>query len=441
MTTPRETPPQPGKWEAIAVWVLRVAIGATFVMSGFVKMIDLWGFIFKLEEYLAIWHISQPRTIVFMMALLVSGYEFVLGALMMMGCYKRTTAWGLTLMMMVMLPLTAWIWITDPVSDCGCFGEFWVISNGATFAKNLVITAALVYLIARSHRVKMALFNPSIQWVVGAWLSLYIICIGLYGYNIQPMLDFRSFPIGGAPVASSITDGNDDADEAFEFIYEKDGQRKTFSIDNLPDSSWTFIDRAPADDAEPLSELAASSGDLAVFDADGNDVTSEVIIPDGEELILVIPEPVRADISFTYSINEMYEYADSIGIPMVALLGTDARGVERWIDWAMAEYPCYTADDTQLKELARGTMSVVFLKDGIPAAKISVGAIDPASIENPSGREAFLDTFADNGRRVLMWLNIIFGGVLLLLYLFQGIILAVRLKLLKKYRLKHRKNA
>ena len=176
-------------------------------------------------------------------------------------------------------------------------------------------------------------------------------------------------------MASSITDGNDDADEAFEFIYEKDGQRKTFSIDNLPDSSWTFIDRAPADDAEPLSELAASSGDLAVFDADGNDVTSEVIIPDGEELILVIPEPVRADISFTYSINEMYEYADSIGIPMVALLGTDARGVERWIDWAMAEYPCYTADDTQLKELARGTMSVVFLKDGIPAAKISVGAI------------------------------------------------------------------
>ena len=32
------------------VWGLRIVTGALFVMSGLVKVIDLWGFVFKIEE-------------------------------------------------------------------------------------------------------------------------------------------------------------------------------------------------------------------------------------------------------------------------------------------------------------------------------------------------------------------------------------------------------
>lgn len=430
-------------WEPALIWTLRILIGATFVMSGFVKMIDPWGFIFKIEEYLAIWHMTQPRTIVLMMALAVSGYEFVLGSLMVMGCYKRSSAWGLTLMMAVMLPLTAYLWIADPVSDCGCFGDFITLSNGATFLKNILITAGLIYLSVRSSRLKMAMFNPAIQWVVGAWLTLYILLIGLYGYNIQPMLDFRPFPVGGAPVASAESSG--ESDEDFSFIYERDGERRTFTIDDLPDSTWTFVDRVPSvagrEASATPSAAASAPGSLTLFDGEGEEATAEAITGEGTEILLVIPELRRADISYTYTVNEMYEYADSVGIPMVALLGTDTSGIERWKDAAMAEYPCYTADDTQLKELARGTMAVVVLRDGVPVSKTTVGSLDPAAIESPASPQTFLDSLSDNGRSVLMWLDIVFGGVLLLLYLFQGIILAVRTKIMKKYRAKHRKNA
>ena len=110
-------------WKHVTVWVLRLLIGGVFVMSGLVKSLDLWGFVYKIEEYLAIWDMSQPRTIVFMLAMGVAGYEFVLGLLLAMGCYKRVAPWGLFLTMVVMLPLTAYIWIADPVSDCGCFGD------------------------------------------------------------------------------------------------------------------------------------------------------------------------------------------------------------------------------------------------------------------------------------------------------------------------------
>ena len=156
----------------VVIWMLRLLVGGVFVMSGLTKSIDLWGFLFKLEEYLGVCHITQPRSVVFMAAMLISGYEFVLGALLMMGCYKRVTAWGLTLTMVVMLPLTLYLWIADPVSDCGCFGDFLKLSNGATFLKNVVITAGLLYLIKWNVRLKEALFNPAIQWIVGALISL-----------------------------------------------------------------------------------------------------------------------------------------------------------------------------------------------------------------------------------------------------------------------------
>lgn len=416
-------------WKRVTVWMLRLLVGGVFIMSGLVKMIDLWGFVFKIEEYLAIWNLTQPRTIVFMLAMGVSGYEFVLGVLLAMGCYKRVAPWGLLLTMVVMLPLTAYIWFADPVSDCGCFGDFLKISNAATFWKNVLITAALIVLVKWNRELKEALFNPAIQWMVGAWISLYIIIIGLYGYNAQPVADFRSFPVGTALAA-----GGDDDDSAFVFVYEKEGVRKEYSIDELPDSTWEFVDR------KPLSGDAEKGGGatFAIFDGD-EEVTSEVIAPEGKQLLLIVSEPQRAGVTFTYTINEIYEYADSIGIPMTAVLGTDRRGVELWRDISMAEYPCYSADDTQLKELARGSIALVVLDNGVVVSKTTISSIDPDVVESPASEEEFLAELNNNGHGWFTVINIVFGGALLALYMFQGLILAIRMKIKRAYRRKDTK--
>lgn len=407
-------------WQLYVVWILRILIGGVFVMSGFVKMVDPWGFLFKIEEYLAVWDIWQPRTVVLMAVWLISGYEFVMGALLALGCYKRISVWGLSVMMLFMLPLTLYIWIENPVSDCGCFGEFWILSNAATFWKNVVIAAALGVLVFLNAKIRSGFFQPAIQWIVGAWISLYILLIGLYGYNVQPLLDFRSFPVG-TDLSEAASEDMDEADDAYVFIYEKDGVTKEYSLSELPDSTWTFVDRRSLNGAADNRDTQ-----LAIYDGD-DEIAGEVIAPEGYEILLVIPEPARADISYTFALNEMYEYADSIGIPMVALLGGDTNAVERWRDVAMAEYPCYTADDTQLKELSRGSMSVVTLLDGVVVAKNSLGLISPSVIENPESSERFIDEIKGRGENRLLILNLVFGGGLLLIYTCQGIILAIRL--------------
>ena len=404
-------------WQIVTVWVLRFLIGGLFVMSGFVKMVDPWGFIFKIEEYLAVWHFVQPRTVVLMAVLLISGYEFVMGSLLAMGCYKRVSSWGLWLMMGVVLPLTFYIWMENPVSDCGCFGDFWILSNAATFWKNVAITAALVLLVFWNHRLRQGFFQPAIQWMVGAWVSLYILLIGLYGYNIQPLVDFRSYPTGTSLVGLN---GETDDDVHYRFLYEKDGETREFGIDELPDSTWSFIDRIYTG-----ASVETGSAPLSIFDVD-EDVTDDVLFAERDELLLVIPEPVRADISYTFMVNEMYEYADSIGMPMIALLGGDNSAVERWRDIAMAEYPCYSSDDTQLKELARGTMSVVTLKDGVVVAKNAVGMLSPGIMESPEDTISFMDDIRGYSDGKLFLINLIFGGGLLLLYTCQGIIIGIR---------------
>lgn len=96
------------------VWIFRILVGATFIISGLSKMIDLYGSVYKIEQYLAVWDMMQPRTLVLGLAICLSGVEFLLGFLLLLGCYKRSSAYLLTLIMAGMLVLSAYIMIADP---------------------------------------------------------------------------------------------------------------------------------------------------------------------------------------------------------------------------------------------------------------------------------------------------------------------------------------
>lgn len=157
----------------------------------------------------------------------------------MTGCYRRATPFIMSLMMAFMLPLTFYIMVASPVSDCGCFGDFIRLSNTMTFLKNVAITAGLVYIWTKNKRLD-GIFRPGVQWIVASICGIYALTVGLVGYNVQPMVDFRSFAAG---TSLSPADALDDEDVEFEFIYSRGNEQRTFREDNLPDSTWTFVDR------------------------------------------------------------------------------------------------------------------------------------------------------------------------------------------------------
>lgn len=404
------------------VWLCRLVVGVTFIFSGITKMIDVWGFIYKIEQYLAVWDMPEPRSLVLVVAMALSGAEFMFGCFMATGCYKRTSAWLMTLMMLGMLPLTLYILIADPVSDCGCFGDFLVISNLATFLKNVVLMIMLVYLVFNNRKVD-GLFTSYSQWLVGSVAFLYILAIGLFGYHIQPLFDFRPYKVG-TPLLAADTSADE---EEFVFIYEKAYERQEFGEDSLPDSTWTFVDRkfvgGNADDVRAF----------ALFDGD-EDVTSEVLSLDSIHVMLLIPELDKIDVSSTYLINEMNRYVDSRGGKFTGVIGTDEAGLDFWRDISLASYELYTAESTAIKEIARGNVAVVYLKDGVIQWKRSLNSIDSDTFASPDDLTLIRLNYSGTG---YFWLlTFVFAGVELFLWGVDRSGRAVKLHFTRKSRKK-----
>ena len=64
---------------------------------------------------------------------------------------------------------------------------------------------------------------PYIQWLVLLVVSVYVSVVAFIGYTVQPMVDFRPFPVGTD--LGGLFAEEDEAVAEFEFVYEKDGVR------------------------------------------------------------------------------------------------------------------------------------------------------------------------------------------------------------------------
>ncbi len=370
-------------YRTAVIWTLRILIGSVFIISGVAKLIDLWGFIYKIEQYLAIWGIPGLRSIVFMIAIGLASFEFIMGLMLTTGSLKRASAWSLLIMMCGMLPLSLYIAITNPVDDCGCFGDFWVISNTGTFLKNVLLTGALVYLVRNNSKAK-GIFHRYIQWIQIAFCISYATTFSLIGYNEQPLIDFRDYKIG-TPIIGEESGGE------MSFIYEKDGETKQFGIESLPDSTWTFVGR--------IETSTSKSSGIIIADDEGEEITADIIADSGEQLILLIPEIDRADISYTYFIYEINQSINRRGGNMIGLLGTNEHGVNYWKDISMADYEIYPIEDTAIKEIARGNISLVYLNDGIIQWKRTLSSIDPSLFIDSDNDSAFQSLYIDGAKK------------------------------------------
>lgn len=346
-------------WMAVVVWTLRVIVGAVFVFSGWVKVIDIWGVVYKVEEYMAAMGFALPRPLTLMSATVLAVAEFTLGVMVVCGIFRRVTPWLLTVFMIVMTPLTIWIFIADPVADCGCFGEALIISNGATLGKNIVLLAAAVLLLFWNSRIA-PLYIPRLQWLPLTASVLYAGYLAMYGYNVQPLCDFRPFPVGKALSQSSPEPM---------YQYERDGVIKWFSADSLPGEDWTYISREVANNT-------AADGALSVFDEDGEDVSDELFAnTDNGLLLLAVAETRRHGISRSQMANALNKYITSRGGEMAAVVASSRP--RAWAEAVRAGYPVYSADDTEIKELARGEAALIYIRRDTIRWKYALSALDP----------------------------------------------------------------
>ena len=333
----------------LGINLCRLLVSLTFIFSGFVKAVDPIGTQIKIEDYFAAWHLGEymPEMLALLASVLLSATEFTLGMLLLFAIRRRLVTRLIMTFMAVMTPLTLWLAISNPVSDCGCFGDAIVLSNWQTFFKNVVITAATAVLLPNALRMPR-LVSRSTQWLVINYTILFVLALSGYSLYMLPPFDFRPYYVGAdIRKGMEIPEGAEQPKFETTFILEKDGQRREFELDNYPDSTWTFIDSRTVEISKgyvpPIHDFSITRCD------NGDDITDEVIDSKGYTMLLIAPYLEKSDNMQFNDINRIYDYARENKVPFYCLTASSDKEIERWKDMTGAEYPFCLTDATTLR--------------------------------------------------------------------------------------------
>ena len=72
------------------VFLSRLIVGGTFVFSGFVKVIDPYGTVYKFQDYFSAFHLDFLSSFAMLFSVALSVIEFVLGVHLLFGSYRKS---------------------------------------------------------------------------------------------------------------------------------------------------------------------------------------------------------------------------------------------------------------------------------------------------------------------------------------------------------------
>lgn len=348
------------------VWVnaCRFLLGITFIFSGFVKAVDPLGSFYKIQDYMTAFGIISwfPSYLPLFFGIILSAVEFSVGVFLFLGIRKNTASILALLLMGVMTPLTLYLALTNPVSDCGCFGDAWVLTNWQTFGKNIVLLIAAIS-VFKWKDLLIRFITAKLEWMVSMYTFLFVFVLSFYCLGHLPILDFRPYKIGtNLPAAMEIPKGAKASVFESRFIMEKNGKRQEFTLENYPDSTWKYI--------ETRTILKEKGYEPSIHDFSmqslitGEDITDSVLMDKGYTFLLVTPRIENADDSNIDLINEIYDYSVEHGYGFYALTSSPDSEIELWRDKTGAEYPFCLMDDITLKTIIRSNPGLMLIKDG-----------------------------------------------------------------------------
>ena len=363
------------KLRITAVNVCRFVLAATFIFSGYVKAIDPLGTLYKLKDYAAAMSLNGllPDWMLVGVAIALGALEFALGVFMLFAVRRHVVSRITLAFMAAMTVLTLWIFVADPVKDCGCFGDALKLTNGETLLKNIVLSACAALVAWRP--VDMARFiSRSNQWIVRYYTVAYIVITSVYCLYTLPIFDFRPYHVGmNIKQGMEIPEGAEQPEFESTFLLRKNGETREFTLDNYPDSTWEYVDTRTVQTKKgyepPIHDFALTTCDT------GEDITEQVLTKKGYTFLLVSPRLAVADDSNFGDIDQIYEYAEENGIDFYCVTASANDEIERWRDLTGAEYQFCNADETTLKTMIRSNPGLMLLKDGTIIGKWSHNAL------------------------------------------------------------------
>lgn len=351
------------KAKEFAAYVCRFLLGIVFIFSGTTKAIDPMGGAIKVGEYFTAFGFEQLEWLSVPFSINLAAVEFTLGVCLLLGVYRRYASLLSLLMMLFMTPLTLYLALYNPVADCGCFGDAVLLSNWETFYKNVVLLAAAVVTFAYNRRT-LPFYSFRVYWFIATYAYLFCVGFSLRNYWHLPIVDFRPYKVGvNIPEQMSIPEGAPMDEYEHTFIYEKEGVKKEFSMENIPsnDSTWRFV--------EAKSKLIKAGyvppiTDFILLTQEGEDLTEPILTDTAGVFLLIAPHLEQANEERIDEINNAYDYSVENKMRFYCVTASDEEAISTWIDYTGAEYPFLFGDETMLKTIIRSNPGLLLLRGG-----------------------------------------------------------------------------
>jgi uncharacterized membrane protein YphA (DoxX/SURF4 family) len=344
----------------------RIIIGLVFIFSGIVKAIDPLGSAYKFHDYFQAFNIGFLSWLSLPLAIILCATEFIAGFSVLTGLRLKTGIWIVLILMIIFTPLTFILALTNPVSDCGCFGDAIKLTNWQTFWKNIILIVLAIVLYTGRHKVKNIFSNLS-EWIIIASAIILFILFEFINLRYLPLIDFLPYKTG-VKIADKMTipDGTPVDEYITTFIYEKDGIKKEFSLENYPadDTSWKFVDQKSVlikKGYEPPIH------DFIITAMNGEDLTQRILSFRGYTLLMISKKLEEAGDKHLSEGFELGIYCRSLGIDFYILTSSVTSKVQSYDN----ELIFCSVDETTLKTIVRANPGYILLKDGTIIGKWS----------------------------------------------------------------------
>ena len=351
--------------------ITRWIVGVLFTFSGFVKGIDPIGFQYKLNDYLEALHIQVLGFLSFPGALLLPFAEFVIGITLLSGILIRLSTKLTFLFMLFFTPLTLYIALKNPVTDCGCFGDALVITNWQTFFKNvvLIILAILLFI----NRKKITYLIPfQFRKVMFAAMTLVYVFIVYRSYNHDPIIDFRPYKVGvNIPDGMKTPKGapTDVYKSTFYYRNLKSNEIKKFNNDNYPwqDSlNWKYVSM----ESDLLKKgYRPPIHDFVIQSAEGENIADFFLQDDNYLFIAVAYDLSKSSLKNQKTLNDLAVWAKNQGYKFISLTSSTGNILDKFKANAHPTYDFFFGDEITLKTIIRSNPGLLLLKKGTIIAK------------------------------------------------------------------------
>ena len=333
----------------VLMFLLRLVFGVTFILSGFFKLTDP----VIVEEYLRTMHMGFLTfgSVPFGMAL--SLLEFLIGIAVIMCVRMRAASTAGFIMTAFFTVLTFFMALYDAIEECGCFGQAVHLSMWQTFVKNVALLVCIVPIFLFRKKFKPVAPVPA-EWAFLATYGTLALFCTVYSYINIPLLEFGNFKVG-TNIAMKMDELTDTDNFETVFVYEKDGVRKHFSLDSLPGTDWTYVDR----ETVYLGDEEDLLFDMTLEDSDGVMVTEDIVDSDSPVFIFSAFRPEDLDGRYWKKVAE----CDSIAMHFPGLARTFVTG-----------------DYRTLISMVRSNGGVMLMDDGIVARKWSRWRFGPEDV-------------------------------------------------------------